>query len=116
MTMVCVWGLISCAACAQDRGNLTHIKSVEGMEGYTILTREAQEPEKLIYETTNVQTQPVVAADAQPPVESRKAAAESTSTAKEAAPQNLRRQRIPLRRNRQLLLKQQTRFPNILQN
>ena len=113
-TIIWVWGLIMGGACAQEKGVVIHERPFEGMEGYKVIIRETQEPEKRVYEAAEVPIRTYyevpASAESQEALPEAASAPEEltsqTSTPEGSASPDLRRPRIPLRRNRYLLLKQ----------
>jgi hypothetical protein len=103
------------AACASEDVTVVHKRPIEGMPGYKVLIREAQQPEKIIYDDSTVYKEEQVAdiekkpdnSTSLPEAVSREESLNLTDIAQETASQSLRRQRIPLRRNRYLLLREQ---------
>jgi hypothetical protein len=112
--VIWTWVLIIGSACAQEkRGTVIHKRPIEGMQGYKIIIREAQGVEKRVYQVEDTGTQEPNGEETLPPlVESLEGRAEPPSADGEPVAHPLRRQRIPLRRNRNLLLKQQSESNN----
>ncbi len=113
--IVCACGLSLCVACSLLFEEPVH-------RGPTIVIREYQEPKIISYPGMEEQTEAIVEHEITSPLEPEQApgdkspSVELVSASEDAASQNLRRQRIPLRRNRQMLLQQQNLSTNHLQN
>ena len=104
-----VWGLSLCFACSLLFEEPAH-------QGGTIVIREAQEPEIISYPSINAQAEEAVKNEAKPSLKPEQAPAKLVAASEDDVSQDLRRQRIPLRRNRYMLLEQQNLSTNLLQN
>ncbi len=101
--IIWIWGLVVFGACVQvQKGIVIHKRPVEGLSGYDVFVREAQEPEKIVYGVPDAQTPK----ENEDETKTDKVSIESSSTPIPPDSQSLRRERIPLRRNRYILLNQ----------